>query len=413
MSATKPFAFALFAMLATATPSLAQIAPPPPAPGAPGTEEPPPSRIQLGPLGVRPAVILREIGYDSNVLNRTTDEQGDFTATVGGKVDLGARVARVLTNASAFYEYLYFRDFESERGSNRGVEGRADFLLGRLRPHVLAGIRTSHDRPSPEIDTRAERTQTTLGTGVGFAAGSHTTINVAYRHEAGDFGDNELFRGVNLAEELNLRSHALTFGPSFELTPLTTLSVYGEERRDRFTSSPDRDANSHRYGVTASFNPLALISGQASVGFAAFRPLSALEPDFTGLTAAVSLAYAFKDTTRIAVSIDRDLRHSFIEQTPYYIGTGGRATFTQRLFRTIDGQATAGFDRIAYEARLDEPGVPGDLRDRVRLVGGGIGIRLGQDTRLAINYDHTARSSQVATREYSRGRLFATVNYGF
>ena len=186
----------LLAALAVATPSFAQVANPPPAPGAPGTEEPPPSRIQLGPLGVRPAVILREIGYDSNVLNRTTDEQGDFTATVGGRVDLRARVARVLTSASTFYEYLYFQDFESERGSNRGVEGRVDFLLGRLRPHVLGAIRTSHDRPSPEIDARAlAHAERRSGLASAFAAGSHTTINLAYRQDGGDFGDDETFRG--------------------------------------------------------------------------------------------------------------------------------------------------------------------------------------------------------------------------
>ena len=194
---------------------------------------------------------------------------------------------------------------------------------------------------------------------------------------------------------------------------MTTISVHGEERRDRFTSSPDRDANSHRYGATATFNPLALISGQATVGLAAFRPLSDLEPDFTGLTAAVSLAYAFHDQSRIAVSVDRDLRHSFLEETPYYVGTGSRATFTQRLFRSIDGQVTIGFDRVAYEARLDEPEILGDQVDRVHLLGGGIGMGLGGDTRLVVNYDHTERFSAVPTREYSRGRLYATLNYGF
>ena len=54
------------------------------------------------------------------------------------------------------------------------------------------------------------------------------------------------------------------------------------------------------------------------------------------------------------------MRHSFIEETPYYVATGGRVTFTQRLFRNIDGQVTIGFDRIAYEARLDEPETLGD-----------------------------------------------------
>jgi len=412
MTAVRHLALAALAVLAGTTASFAQSGPPP-RPGSSGSEEPPPARIQLGPVGVRPSVILREVGYDSNVLNRNTDEQGDFTATMGARVDLGARVSRVLASYSSFYEYLYFKDFDSERGSNRGAEGRADFLLGRFRPHVLGGVRTSHDRPSPEIDARALRTQTTLGTGLAAAVGGQTTVYGAYRRESGDFADDEEFRGVNLAEELNLSTHSITYGAAFELTPLTTISVHGEERRDRFTSSPDRDANSHRYGATATFNPLALISGQATVGLAAFRPLSDLEPDFTGLTAAVSLAYAFHDQSRIAVSVDRDLRHSFLEETPYYVGTGSRATFTQRLFRSIDGQVTIGFDRVAYEARLDEPEILGDQVDRVHLLGGGIGIGLGGDTRLVVNYDHTERFSAVPTREYSRGRLYATLNYGF
>jgi hypothetical protein len=412
MIAPLRLALALSAALTWAPAAFAQVFTPPP-PGAPGSEEPPPARIQLGPVGVKPAAILREIGYDSNVLNRNTNEQGDFTATVGARMDVGTRVSRLLANSSSFYEYLYFKDVVSERGSNRGAEGRADFLFGRVRPHVLGGIRTSHDRPSPEIDTRPLRTQTTAGTGVAIAAGSHTTLNLAYRREAADFADEEVFRGVNLADELNLRAQSLTYGTAFELSPLTTIAVHGEERRDRFTTSADRDADSHRYGVTASLNPLALISGEASVGFAAFRPLSALEPDFTGLTAAVALAYAYHDVSRLALAIDRDLRHSFIEETPYYIATGGRATFTQRLFRNIDGQATAGFDRIDYEARLDQAQIRGNQQDRVRLAGGGIGLRIGKDARLVVNYDRTRRLSPVPSREYSRGRVLATLNYGF
>ena len=115
------------------------------------------------------------------------------------------------------------------------------------------------------------------------------------------------------------------------------------------------------------------------------------------------------------MSVDRDLRHSFLEETPYYVGTGSRATFTQRLFRNIDGQVTIGFDRIAYEARLDEPEILGDQVDRVRLLGGGIGdpprrrdTRLGDQLR-----PHRDGLRRSPSREYSRGRLYATLNYGF
>ena len=408
----RPFLPLTLVVLAFSTASFAQVAAPPP-PGTPSTEEPPPARIQLGPVGVRPGLIVRDVGYDSNVLNTSTNEQGDFTATVGARVDLDKRVSRVLANYASFYEYLYFQDFADERGSNRGLEGRADFLLGRLRPYVLGAVRTSHDRPSPEIDARAARRQTALGVGAAAAAASHTTVTVGYRREASDYGNDETFRGITLEEELDGRSHALTYATAFELTPLTTLSVHGEERRERFSLSPDRDANSHRYGVTASLNPLALVAGQASIGFAAFRPLNALEPDFTGMTAAIAVTYAIQDASRVGLSVDRDIRHSVFEETPYYIVTGFRGTFTQRLVRNLDGQATAGFDRIAYRARLDAPPTTGNQTDRVKLAGAGVGLRFSPDARLLVNYDYTVRASPVDSRHYSRGRVFATLNYGF
>ena len=402
-------AAAIFAVLACASGAAAQTSTP--VPGTPSSEQAPPARIQLGPLGVRPAVILREVGYDSNVFNENTGEQGDFTATLGARVDLGGRLTRVLANFSSFYEYLYFEDFDSERGSNRGAEGRLDFLLGRLRPHVLAGVRKSHDRPTPEIDARALRQHNTVGFGVAAAAASHTTVNAAYRRDAAEFAEDESFRGVHLADELNVQAHAFTYGAAFELTPLTTISAHGEERRERFALSPDRDADSHRYGVTASLHPLALISGQATLGVAAFRPLHPLEPDFTGITAAIAVGYAFQDESRLSLTVDRDLRHSIAQETPYYVATGARATYTQRLVRNLDGQLTAGIDRIAYEARLDAEA--GNQRDRVRTAGAGVGFRFGQGARLGINFDYTARSSPVASREYLRGRMFATLTYGF
>jgi len=380
-------------------------------PATPLAEPTTPARLQLGPLGIRPALILREIGYDSNVLNEKSGDQGDFTATLGARLDVGARVARIVGSYTSFYEYLYFRDLEGERGSNRGAEGRADFLLGRLRPHVMGGIRKSHDRPNAEIDARALRQQSTVGFGLAVAATSRTTFSAAYRRHTTDYADDERFRGVRLADELNADTDSITSGADFELSPLSTLSIHGEALRERFKLSPDRDADSLRYGATMLLNPLALISGRATLGVAAFRPLNPLEPEFTGLVAAIAVGYAFSDESRLGLTIDRDVRHSFVEETPYYVGTGIRGTYSQRLVRHLDGQLMAGWDRIAYEARLDAN--VGNQRDRVKTAGAGLGVRLGDEARVGINFDYTVRESPVASREYSRGRILATVTYGF
>ena len=393
------------ALTASATPVLAQT---PQAPAEPST----PPLLQLGPLDVRAALLLREVGWDSNVLNSTGDEQGDFTATAGGRLDFGLRARRLQGTSSTFYEYLYFDSFESERGANGGAEGRLDLLFGRFQPYVIGGIRQSHERPSAEIDTRAVRRVSHAGGGLMVETYGRTKLFAAYRRDAADYRDDERFRGVRLADELNGTIDTVTVGGELALTPLTTVAVHGERLQERFERSPDRDADSYRYGATVTFHPLALISGRASLGVRAFRPLAGDLDEFTGLTAAVALGYAFRDRMRIAVDVDRDLRHSFAERTPYYIATGGRVTLTHRLFGNVDGQVLAGLERLSYEARPSDPAGRND-RDRVRTVGGGVGYRLGGGSRVGLNFDHTTRSSPADDRNYSRDRLYANLTYGF
>ena len=392
-------------VLGAGAPSMAQ-APQPPA------EPTTPARMQVGPVSVRPSLILRDVGYDSNVFNRADGEEGDFTATLGAKVDVGFRSSLVQATYTSFFEYLYFQNFDSERGSNRGTDGRVDFLFGRVRPFVTAGISRSHERPNAEIDERALRLLSNLGGGTTVALFSRTALSVSYRRTEVNYADDELFRGVRLADQLDGTAEAVTGGVDVRLSPLTTLSVHGEKSQERFDFSPGRDSDSYRYGVTAHFQPLALISGRATVGMRAFRPHSANVREFTGMTAAVALAYAYRDETRVGVTIDRDLRYSFAETTPYYISTGGRVTLTHRLFGNIDGQVLGGLERIAYEARLDAVDSV-DGTDTVRTAGAGVGYRLGDGSRLGLNFDVARRTSPAPDREYRRGRLYATLTYGF
>jgi hypothetical protein len=226
-----------------------------------------------------------------------------------------------------------------------------------------------------------------------------------------EYAADEVFRDVSLAEAFNGTGGTLIVGADVELTPLTTVSVHGERVQDRFDLAPERDADSFRFGVTATTNPLALISGRATVGFRAFRPLSSQIPDFTGVTASIAVGYSANESTRLELALDRDLRYSYHELTPYYISTGGRLTLTERLFGNIDGQLFGGLERVAYEARLDALEPAGT--DHVRVLGGGIGYRLGDGARVALNVDHSTRSSRLDDREYSRGRVYTSLAYGF
>ena len=392
------------ALLALPSPAGAQTYPAPPDPA----ED---ARVQMGPVSVRPTFILRDVGVDSNVFNESGTPQQDFTVTAGARVDVGVRFDRVQASYTSTYEYMYFQKFTSERGSNRGSEGRIDFLLGRVRPHVAASLIDSHERPNTEIDARAHRRQSAYGGGVGILLFAHTSLTTSYRRSAATYSDDDVFSGVRLADVLNTETEMITGGLELELTPLTSLAFNVEQSEDRFTRTPGRDAETRRYGATVTFQPAALISGRAQLAYRDFRPRSLDVPEMSGLAASLALAYSFRDQTRIAVTFDHDLRYSFADLTPYYLSTAGRVTITQRIHGPVDVQVLGGADRLEYEPRA---GAAAAARgDQLRTVGGGVGYRIGDNARVAVNLEHTERSSPVEERRYARRRIFGSLTYGF
>lgn len=369
------------------------------------------ARVQMGPFSVRPTLIIRDVGIDSNVFNASGIPQEDFSFTGGARVDVGVRLNRILATYSSSYEYMYFQKFKSERGSNRGSNGRVDFLLGRLRPFLVGSLIDSHERPNAEIDARAHRRETGYGAGAGLLLFTHTTLNGSYRRSISTYADDEYFSGVLLADALNTESETLEGSLEFELTALTSLALNVGRTEDHFRRSPDRDADTRRYGVTLTFEPAALISGRAQIAYRQFNPQSAEIPDMSGMAVAVALTSSFRDLTRVVVNLDHDIRYSFADLTPYYLSTAARTTFTQRIVGPFDVQAVAGAERLVYEPRADAPNAA--HRDRLRTLGGGVGYQLAENSRLGLNVEHIERSSPIEQRRYSRRRIYGSLTYGF
>jgi hypothetical protein len=286
-----------------------------------------------------------------------------------------------------------------------------DFLLGRLRPYVTGSLVDSHERPNAEIDARAHRRETAYGTGAGLLLFTHTTLNGSYHHATSTYADDEFYSGVMLADTLNSESETMEGSLEFELTPLTSLALNVTRIADHFLRSPDRDADTLRYGVVLTFEPAALISGRAQISYRQFDPKSGQIPDKSGLAAAIALSSSFRDRTRVVLNLDHDIHYSFADLTPYYLSTAARLTVTQRFAGPFDVQVVGGAERLEYEPRADAPNA--ERTDRLQTVGGGLGYNLGENSRLAVNLEHTQRLSPIDTRRYMRRRVYGSLTYGF
>lgn len=383
-------------------PAVAQQTSPPPA----GTRT-----LEVGPLSVRPRLEIREFGIDDNIFNDPDNPQSDFTATISPRVEAVLRLGWTRLTYGSTVDFVYFKDFEDERSLNRSSEARFEVGEGLLRPYVFGSLLDTHERLNAEVDLRAGRRQAMYGGGIDLALTSHTTITSAARRSTVDFDAGETYRDIELSRTLDAQSDQFEGGLRFAITPLTTWTITAGVQRDRFERDPRRDSDSVRLVTGLQFSPSALISGNASVGYRRFTPVSESLAEYQGLVAQVGLTYAV-ESTRLEGHIERDVRYSFEELEPYYLTANLRLVATERVAGPVDVQGTIGRHTMAYR----QFGGAADVsrRDWATVYGGGVGYRVGSTARFGVNIEWTRRRSDtLENRHYDRRRIYGTLTYGF
>jgi hypothetical protein len=371
----------------------------------------PSGNLNIGPVALSPRVELREVGVDSNVFNEAEEPREDFTATARFLLDAGLRfgVARVVYRS--WLDAVYFQKYSNERSVNRFGELRTELRLSRLVPYVAVSGLDTRERPNNEIDRRSDRSALTVSAGAALAVLPSTALVASVQRETTTYDPGQLYEGVDLAGQLNHRRETVEGGLRLALTALTTLLLTGGVEEATFQLSPDRDSTSTRAGIRFEFDPTALISGTAAVGYRDFKPVSASLERFRGVVAQVTARYVPGGRTLIDVRYRRDVEYSFEETQPYFVANGGAVTVTQRIAGPFDLQVVGSRDRASYRGSIDASGDT-DV-EIISAATAGLGYRLRERTRLGVNVEFTERDGQRPDRSYSRRRIFASVTHGF
>ncbi len=266
-------------------------------------------------------------------------------------------------------------------------------------------------RPGFEIDARSQRQEKLFGGEVTIRTFSRTHFGAkGWRREV-EFDQAAVFREANLGEELNRRNSGAAFILRIDLTPLTSVLLEMGRERDRYVSTPLRDADSTHVAGTVTFQPLALISGDASFGYRRFLPLSNEVPPYRGGTAVVNLTYAIFGTTRLGVGATRNIQPSFELSQPYFLETGVSGSVQQQIYGGFDILARTGLRWLEYRDRLGARVQVSNRTDRVRNFGLGAGYRLGLDKRIGFNVDYDERTSGVDDYRYNGLRYGMSITY--
>ena len=120
--------------------------------GAGGTNDPTPSPPGeaagwlVGPVTLYPSIVLRDVGFDSNVLNESDAAKEDFTLTAQPRLRAALPFGSALLSGSATVGFVYYATYKEQQSINRLFEGRLENTAGRLRPFLAAALTHSRER---------------------------------------------------------------------------------------------------------------------------------------------------------------------------------------------------------------------------------------------------------------------------
>ena len=226
----------------------------------------------VGPVTLYPSIVLRDVGFDSNIRNEADEAKEDFTLTAQPRLRAAVPFGSTLLSASATVGFVYYATYKEQQSINRLFEGRLEGSTSRLRPFLAATLNHTRERAGYEIDARVLRQETSVSGGAELKLTGITSLTASYRRTTQNYGDDERFLGTALADQLDHTTDVASAGVRYALTPLTTVSVDMELQRDRFDTSAIRDADSVRVMPGVQFSPDAVITGRVAMGFRQFTP---------------------------------------------------------------------------------------------------------------------------------------------
>jgi hypothetical protein len=367
--------------------------------------------LSVGPVKVAPGVIVRQLGWDDNVFDETESEspKEDWVIAAMPDISMYTRLRFVRLAAYGGSELTYYKTYESERSTGYALRGRADFLLSRVRPFVGLGQTRTRERPNGEIDTRADRLEEELSSGVAFDLSEHSLFYAAAYKMDTDYED-ALEEGINLGQTLSRTGYNYQGGLKTDLTPLLSMQLFASYQEDEFRDEPIRNGIGKSFTAVFGFDPEAIVTGTVTAGYQDSHYADPGVKPYRGFVGNAQLAYRFLEFGRFNVLLQRGLEYSFDTAEAYYVENTGNLSYTHRLYGEVDLQAGIARSVFDYSARLTEP----PHKDTLDTASGSLGYNLRNRTRVALNYEYTRRRSPAfSARNYQRRRVFLSWLFAF
>jgi hypothetical protein len=268
----------------------------------------------MGAFYLTPKLELKSAGSDTNVFNAETAPVSDATIVLSPSLEAALPLGnRFRFTARGFVDFTWFRDFTSERSTDRGFRFRGETDWGRLTFFGETGRARRKQRFTIDLDERLPYNERTASAGVLVRAARKLTAGFSVTGSSFDL-DATSSSSIAVERSLDRSGRILGANVSYALTPRTSLVASAESIRDRFDQaigSAGREVTSKRYLAGFSFGTRSFLNGRVEAGVRkAPVDSSSAAPGYDTPVLKAELALPFSHVARLKLTGEREIYYS-------------------------------------------------------------------------------------------------------
>jgi hypothetical protein len=315
--------------------------------------------------------------------------------------------------AKGWLDWSYYRSLKTERSTDPGGEGRAEFDFGPWTVFGGGGALRARQLFSIDLDARVLREEHFASAGAQWRFSSRAFLSGRIEQRRYSYDPDRRLSSAGVAAA-TLDRDALTTGLAlrYRLTSMTTAVARTEVLDDAFTLALPRSGTtrSFRYLAGVELGPKALLSGYLLAGIRESPAGSrGTLPAYRGPALSAELAYPFLRRARLVANAQREL---FVSATQVvsaeergrnaYVFTSARGAFDVFLPMDLFGRFSVGWDRARYLLPLPVGDVSMIRVDQFHTVGGALFRQLSDTLRVGVTMTRYRRTSSIPGLSYRR-----------
>jgi len=357
---------------------------------------------RIGFVYVDSSVLLKDVGYNSNVYyfdNRTTP---DWTADAGLQIDFSALVGKrfiIVIRESPYYSF--FLKNKDLQFFNNKFSATIYTYLGRFNLMYKYGVSDMLSRPTVEFGSRVKTVKYDSEVVLDYGNRKRFFVEMSASRINLDYDDSKYFGEYDVAANLNMIKSMVSL--TFNKTIFTrTLLFFRSEYFDlKFDSNAKKNGVGWVFSTGIKFPEVSILRGKFQIGVKYFTSKDSavekyIKPNGSGN---ISLKIAKRLKLNLAYTIDN--YHSFYEPNQYFDMKRYSVGIDYYLGKNIKAGYNFSVGDIVYKKIT---GGKTGREDKTEISNFKLGVRFSGDMEIGIQYTHYSGKSTF--QEFKRNFHF-------